>query len=56
VAGDNQTRWTGGVGFRLAPELRVLAAVEHLRYEAGAPTPALDASRVRALMHVALTF
>jgi hypothetical protein len=56
LAGDNQTRWTGGVGFRLAPELRVLAAVEHLRYEAGAPTPALDASRVRALMHVALTF
>lgn len=56
VMGDNQTRWTGGVGFRLAPELRVLGAVEHLRYEAGAPTPALDASRVRALMHVALTF
>lgn len=55
-ADDHQTRWTGGVGVRLAPELRLLGALEHLSYEAGAPTPALDAARIRALLHVALTF
>ena len=56
VAGDWQTRVTGGVGVRVAPELRVLGSLEHLRYQGGAPTPALDAARTRALAHVALTF
>lgn len=56
VDGNWQTRWTGGIGVRLAPELRLLGSLEHLRYEGGAPTPALDAARIRALAHVALTF
>jgi hypothetical protein len=53
---DRQTRITAGVGVRLAPELRVLGSLEHLTYQSGAPTPALDATRIRSLLTVALTF
>lgn len=56
TGGDTQTRWTGGIGYRLSPELRVLGSMEHLRYAGGAPTPALDAARTRLLVHAALTF
>jgi len=53
---DRQTRLTGGVGVRLAPELRILGSLEHLTYQSGAPSAALDASRIRGLLTVALTF
>lgn len=53
---DRQTRLTGGVGVRLAPELRILGSFEHLTYQSGAPSAALDATRVRGLLTVALTF
>jgi len=56
IAGNRQTRWTGGVGVRLAPELRLLGSLEHLSYQGGAPSAALDAARIRAYVHVALTF
>lgn len=55
TAGNWQTRWTGGIGWRMSPELRILVSLEHQTYEGGAPTPALDAARVRALVHAALT-
>lgn len=56
TAGDRQTRITAGAGVRLAPELRLLGSLEHLTYQSGAPSPALDASRIRGLFTVALTF
>ncbi len=56
VADDDQTRWTGGIGVRLGPDLRLLGSLEHLSYASGAPSPALDAARIRALVHAALTF
>lgn len=54
--GDRRTRWTAGVGFPLTPELRVLGSLEHVSYQGGAPTPALDASRIRGLFQLALAF
>lgn len=56
TAGDRQTRWTAGAGVRLAPELRLLGSLEHLEYQGGAPTAALDAARTRVYLHAALTF
>ena len=53
---DRQTRITAGAGLRLAPELRILGSLEHLTYQAGAPSAAADASRIRGLFTVALTF
>jgi hypothetical protein len=56
VEADRQTRWTAGVGHALSPELRILGSLEHLSYQGGAPSPALEASRVRGLFQLALTF
>lgn len=53
---DRQTRITAGAGLRLAPELRILGSLEHLSYQSGAPSAAADASRIRGLFTVALTF
>lgn len=54
--GDRQTRWTAGAGFPLSPELRILGSLEYLSYQGGAPSPTLEASRVRGLFQLALTF
>jgi len=54
--GDRQTRWTGGIGVRLAPELRLLGSLELLRYQGGAPDAAAEAARKRVYVHAALTF
>jgi hypothetical protein len=56
VEAGRQTRWTAGVGHALSPELRILGSLEHLSYQGGAPTPALEASRIRGLFQLALTF
>jgi hypothetical protein len=56
VEADRQTRWTAGVGHALSPELRILGSLEHLSYQGGAPTPALEATRIRGLFQLALTF
>lgn len=56
VPADRQTRWTAGVGHALSPELRILGSLEHLSYQGGAPTPALEATRVRGLFQLALAF
>lgn len=55
IVEDRQTRWTVGVGLPLSPELRILGSMEHLSYQGGAPTPALEASRIRGLFQLALT-
>jgi hypothetical protein len=56
VSGDRRTRYIGGVAYQLSPNLRLLADIDHLSYEGGAPTPALDASRTQALFQLGLTF
>ncbi len=53
---DAQTRWIGGVAYQVAPNLRVLADIDHLVYQGGTPTPALEAVRSQALFQVQFTF
>ena len=54
--GDRRTRYIGGVAYQVSPNLRVLADIDHLSYEDGAPTPVLDAARTQALFQAALSF
>ena len=56
VANDKQTRIIAGVSYQLSPNLRLLADLDHLSYEGGAPTPALDAVRSQGLFQVQFTF
>ncbi|MGE5926445.1 MAG: hypothetical protein ACM357_03750 [Gemmatimonadota bacterium] len=56
VSGDRRTRYIGGVAYQVSPNLRVLADIDHLSYEDGAPTPALDAARTQALFQASLSF
>lgn len=56
LAGDRQLRVIAGVSYRISPNLRVLADLDHLAYRSGAPTPALDAVRSRALFQLELVF
>lgn len=53
---DATTRWIGGVAYQLAPNLRVLADIDHLVYQGGTTTPALEAVRSQALFQVQFTF
>ncbi len=54
--GDRQTRVTAGVSYRIGPNLRVLANLDHTTYQGGAPTPALDAARSQALFQAEVVF
>jgi len=55
--GNNRlTRFIGGVSYQLAPNLRVLADLDLLSYQGGAPTPALEATRSQALFQAQFTF
>ncbi len=56
VDNDANTRWIGGVGYQLAPNVRVLADLDHLVYQGGTPSPALEAVRSQALFQVQFTF
>lgn len=56
LEGDRVTRWTAGIGVPVSPELRVLGSLEHLSYQGGTPSPALEATRTRALFQLALSF
>lgn len=53
---DRQTRYIGGVAYEISPNLRVLADLDHLVYQGGTPTPALEAVRSQALFQIQLTF
>lgn len=53
---DATTRWILGLAYQLAPNVRVLADVDHLVYQGGTPTPALEAVRSQALFQVQFTF
>lgn len=50
------TRFIVGGSYQLAANLRLLANVDHVSYENGAPTPALEAIRSQALLQVQFTF
>jgi len=54
--GDRQTRIIAGISHQVRPNLRVLADIDHLTYEGGAPTTALETRRSQALLQVQLTF
>jgi hypothetical protein len=53
---DATTRWILGLAYQLAPNVRVLADLDHLAYQGGAPTPALEAARSQALFQIQFTF
>jgi hypothetical protein len=50
------TRLIVGASYRLTPNLRLLADVDHVTYENATPTPALEAVRSQALLQVQFTF
>ena len=56
VEDDATTRWIGGIAWQLAPNVRVLADLDHLVYQTGTTTPALEAVRSQALFQVQFTF
>ncbi len=53
---DKQTRIIAGVAYQISPNLRVLADLDHLSYQGGAPTPALEAVRSQALFQLQFIF
>lgn len=54
---DRQTRLIAGVAWQLAPNLRVLADVDHLAYQSGyTPTAAQQAARTSLLFQFMATF
>ena len=56
AANNRQTRIIAGASYQLSPNLRLLADLDHLSYEGGAPTPALEAVRSQALFQAQFTF
>jgi hypothetical protein len=52
---DKQTRVIGGLSYQLSPNVRLLADVDLLSYQA-TPTPAQDGTRARALFQAQFTF
>ncbi len=55
VADDERTIVIGGVAYRVSPNLRVLADIDHIGY-AGTPSPLQDAARNQALFQIEFTF
>lgn len=53
---NRQTRVIAGASYQLSPNLRLLADLDHVSYEGGAPSPALEAVRSQALFQVQFTF
>jgi hypothetical protein len=53
---DRRTRYIGGVAYQVTPNLRLLADVDHLAYEGGAPSPAAAAARSQALLQASFSF
>jgi hypothetical protein len=55
-ADDRQTRYIGGVAYQVTPNLRLLADIDHLSYEGGAPSPEAAAARSQALVQASYSF
>ncbi|MSR06397.1 MAG: hypothetical protein EXR93_04905 [Gemmatimonadetes bacterium] len=56
VAADRQTRIIAGASCQITPNLRLLLDLDHLMYEGGVTTPALEAVRSQALFQMQFTF
>jgi hypothetical protein len=56
VDNDRTTRFIAGIAWQQSPNLRMLAGIDNLSYQAGTTTPALEAVRSQALFQVQLTF
>ncbi len=55
ASGDRLTRVIGGLSYQVSPNLRVLADVDNLSYQA-TPTAAQDGTRSRGLLQMQFTF
>ena len=53
---DRRTRFIAGVSYQVSPNLRLLADIDHVKFEGGAPTPAAEATSSQALFQIGLTF
>ena len=53
---DQRTRYIGGVAYQVTPNLRLLADIDHLSYEGGAPSPAAEATRSQGLFQASFSF
>ena len=56
VGNNRLTRFIGGASYQLSPNLRLLADLDMLSYQGGAPTPALEATRSQAFFQAQFTF
>jgi phosphate-selective porin O/P len=56
VGNNRLTRFIGGASYQLTPNLRLLADLDLLSYQGGAPTPALEATRSQAYFQAQFTF
>ena len=56
AADDQRTRYIGGVAYQVTPNLRLLADIDHLSYEGGAPSPAAEATRSQGLFQASFSF
>jgi len=56
VSNNRPTRFIGGASYQLSPNLRLLADLDMLSYQGGAPTPALEATRSQAYFQAQFTF
>jgi len=56
VGNNRLTRFVGGASYQLTPNLRLLADLDMLSYQGGAPTPALEATRSQAFFQAQFTF
>lgn len=55
AADDRQTRFIGGVSYRLHPNLLLFVNVDHVEYQ-GTPTPQQQAARTQGLFQIEFTF
>jgi hypothetical protein len=56
VGNNRLTRFIGGASYQLTPNLRLLADLDLLSYQGGAPTPAAEATRSQAYFQAQFTF
>jgi predicted porin len=56
VADDRRTRIIAGASYQVSPNLRLLADIDHVTFEGGAQSPAVEASSSQALFQIGLTF
>jgi hypothetical protein len=52
---DRQTRFIGGISYRMHPNLQIFANIDHLDYQ-GTPTPAQQTLRTQALFQIEFTY